>query len=124
MGKIIKFLKRKWGKGFTFLVVPNSPGNVKSLTIPFSVALVVAVIVVFNIYIFWGYTHQIWQIYSYKKSISYKNSKIADLRHEQKEVRPALERSYNIIADLNRIKKERETLQNTWKSIQQNKGRL
>ena len=124
MAKIIKYLKRKCGNGFTFLVVPNSSGNVKSLTIPFSVALVIAAIIIFNIYIFCGFSIQIGLIHDYKKDIKYKKTEISKLKHEQKEVKPALNRSYKIVDDLNKLKKEREALQNTWKSIQQKGGRI
>jgi murein DD-endopeptidase MepM/ murein hydrolase activator NlpD len=123
VGKIIKYLKRKCGNGFTFLVVPNSSGSVKSLTIPFSVALVVAAIILFNIYIFGGFTTQIFRIYNYKQDIKQKKTEITKLRHEQKEVKPALNKSFKIADQLNDLQKERVQILSHWKAIQQKGGR-
>lgn len=122
--KIKKYIKKKCGKGFTFLVVPNSPGAVRSFAIPFSAALLVFGIVVFNIYIFVGYTTQIWQIQKYRNEIRVKNARISKLEKEQREVQPTLKRSYEIAAELSRLKVEREKLLNSWKAIQQKGGRV
>lgn len=124
MYKIKKYIKRKCGKGFTFLVVPNSPGAVRSLAIPFSAALLIFGIVAFNIYIFVGYTTQIWQIQKYRYEIRVKNSQISKLEKEQREVQPTLKRSYQIAAELSRLKVEREKLLSSWKAIQQKGGRV
>ena len=119
MNKIKKYIKQKFGKGFTFLVVPNSPGAVRSVAIPFSAALLIFGIVIFNIYIFVGYTTQIWQIQKFRYEISVKNSQISKLEKEQREVQPTLKRSYQIAAELSRLKVEREKLLSSWKAIQQ-----
>jgi hypothetical protein len=64
MVKLTKYLKKKCGNGFTFLIVPNSSGGrVKSLAIPFSLALVIIAIIVFNTYVFVRYTTQIGEIF-------------------------------------------------------------
>lgn len=124
MNKIIKYIKQKYGKGFTFLVVPNSPGAVRSIAIPFSAALLILGIVVFNIYIFVGYTTQIWRIQKYRNEIRVKNARISKLEKEQREVQPTLKQSYEIAAELSRLKVEREKLLNSWKAIQQKGGRV
>ena len=124
MNKIKKYIRQKCGKGFTFLVVPNSPGAVRSCAIPFSAALLIFGIIVFNIYIFVGYTTQIWQIQKYRYEIKVKNSQISKLEKEQREVQPTLKRSYQIAAELSRLKVEREKLLSSWKAIQQKGGRV
>jgi murein DD-endopeptidase MepM/ murein hydrolase activator NlpD len=125
LDKIVKFIKRKFGRGFTFLVVPNSSGaNVKSISIPFSIALMVFAIIVFNIYIFWGYTTQIWTIYDLRQSKHMTEVKNHKLLKEQREVKPTLKKSYIIVNELNEIKKERIRLNSIWKAIQQKGGRL
>lgn len=122
--KFRKYIKQKCGKGFTFLVVPNSPGAVRSCAIPFSAALLIFGIIVFNIYIFVGYTTQIWEIQRYRHEIREKNSLISKLEKEQREVQPTLKRSYQIAAELSRLKVEREKLLGSWKAIQQKGGRV
>ncbi len=124
MKKIKKYIKQKCGKGFTFLVVPNSPGAVRSCAIPFSAALLIFGIIIFNIYIFVGYTTQIWEIQQYRHEIRVKNSRISKLEKEQREVQPTLKRSYQIAAELSRLKVEREKLLSSWKAIQQKGGRV
>lgn len=125
MGKIFKYLKKKFGKGFTFMIVPSScGGTVRSCSIPFSAALVVFAIIIFNLYIFIGFTTQIWQIYHFKQTIWEKTHRISKLLHEQKEVKPTLQKSYQIAAELNQINAERARLLSTWRSIQQKGGRV
>jgi murein DD-endopeptidase MepM/ murein hydrolase activator NlpD len=112
------------GRGFTFMVVPNSSGaNVKSINIPFSLALVVIVIISFNVYIFLGYTTQIGTIFKLKTHLSDVRNKNHKLQKEQKEVKPTLRKSYKIVDELNQIKKDRTRINAIWKSIQQKGGR-
>ncbi len=124
LDKVVKYIKRKMGRGFTFMLVPNSSGaNVKSINIPFSLALVVIAMIGFNIYIFFGYTTQIKTIVnlrSEKHKISVKNEK---LLNEQKEVKPTLKKSYKMVEELNRVQKDRIRINGIWKSIQQKGGR-
>lgn len=124
MEKVVRYIKRKMGRGFTFLVVPNSSGaNVKSINIPFSLALVVVLIISFNLYIFLGYTTQIGTIFNLKSNLSDVKDKNHKLLKEQKEVKPTLRKSYKIVDDLNQIKKDRTRINTMWKSIQQKGGR-
>ena len=71
-----------------------------------------------------GYTTQIWQIQKYRYEIKVKNSQISKLEKEQREVQPTLKRSYQIAAELSRLKVEREKLLSSWKAIQQKGGRV
>lgn len=124
MEKAIRYIKRKMGRGFTFMVVPNSSGaNVKSINIPFSLALVVFLIISFNIYIFVGYTTQIGTIFNLKNNLSEVKKKNQKLLTEQKEVKPTLRKSYKIVDELNQIKKDRTRINTIWRAIQQKGGR-
>lgn len=106
------------------MVVPNSSGaNVKSINIPFSLALVVILIISFNIYIFVGYTAQIGTIVNLKNSLTEVKQKNRKLLKEQKEVKPTLQKSYKIVDDLNQVKKDRIRITTIWKSIQKKGGR-
>lgn len=119
-----KKIKKRFGKGFTFLVVPNSYGSVKSLVVPFPILIFIILVIVFNIYVFIGFTTQIGQIYQIRKEIWNKDMQIARLKREQREIQPTLEKSNQIIEELNRLKTERAKIMSTWKAIQQKGGRL
>jgi len=119
LGKIIKKIKKRFGKGYTFLVVPNSGEAVKSLAIPFSLLLILLAVILINIYIFVGYTAQIRDIYNYRRKIGEKNQYIAKLEQEQKEVKPSLKKSYQIAKELTRLKNEHAKMAGELKVIKQ-----
>jgi murein DD-endopeptidase MepM/ murein hydrolase activator NlpD len=123
--RILKYIKKKWGKGFTFMLVPNSSGGrVKSVGIPFWSALIITGIIAFNIYVFFAYTVQIKAIYNFQQDIRIKKHRITKLENEQKEVRPTLQRSYKIAEELSQLKLERTKLLTIWRAIQQKGGRV
>jgi murein DD-endopeptidase MepM/ murein hydrolase activator NlpD len=124
MAKLLKYLKKKCKNGFTFLIVPNSSGGkVKSIAIPFSLALVIVSIIVFNTYVFFRYTTQIGDIYRLNHTLKTKEHENAKLKSEQKEVNPTLKRSYKMADELSILKKERTQLLTIWRSIQKKTGR-
>jgi murein DD-endopeptidase MepM/ murein hydrolase activator NlpD len=125
LDKAVKFIKRKFGRGFTFLVVPNSSGaNTRSITIPFSLILVVITIIVFNLVLFIGFFVQVGTIYTQSQTIYQTKRENHKLHKEQREVKPTLKKSYIIVEELNVIKKERIRINSIWKSIQQKGGRM
>lgn len=105
------------------MIVPNSAGSIKTYGLPFYLLVIIVGIILFNIYVFIGFTTQVWQIYHFQKEIHQKDQWIAKLIHEQKEVKPTLKRSYQIAAELTSLKAERERILRTWRSIQQKGGR-
>lgn len=119
-----KAIKKRFGKGFTFLLVPNSCAAVKSLVVPFPIVILIVTMVICNILVFVGFTTQVGEIYRFRKDIFYKDLEIAQMKKEQKEVRPALEKSTAIAEELNRLKAERAKILNTWKAVQQKGGRV
>ncbi len=123
MKKVLKWIKTHFGKGFTFMVVPNSSSQIRSISIPFSAVIILLGIILFNLYIFIGFTTQVWQIYQFRQKISQKNQLITELEKEQREVKPTLEKSRETFEALNRLKAERERLLSTWRAIQQKSGR-
>lgn len=120
--KMIKAVKMKMGKGFTLMMVPNSGSTIKSFRIPFTVVLIVLMILFCNVYIFIGYVKQIWSINHFKRELSYKDRQIVQLLQDQKKVKPALQKSYQITAELNRLKQERLKLMESLKNLQQKYG--
>jgi hypothetical protein len=123
--RFYKFIKKKWGKGFTFMLVPNSSGGrVKSLGIPFWATVLITGIIAFNIYVFFAYTIQIKAIYNFRADIHTKKHVIAKLENEQREVKPTLQRSYQTAEELSRLKLERTKLLTTWRAIQQKGQRV
>lgn len=120
MKAILKFIKRKFAKGFTFMLVPNSSGGqVKSIGIPFWSVLCITVIIGFNLYVFFAYTMQVKQIYHFRQDVKAKKHQIAKLEKEQREVKPTLQKSYQIAEELSRLKLERTKISTIWRAIQQ-----
>lgn len=103
-------LRRSLGGGFTFLVVPNRPGSVKSLAIPFSAALLFTGIIVFNIYFFITYTIRIQEgEFNRTKSV---NSNF------EKQIKSLDETQYSIKSLEKLINQESLTLNNTKKALE------
>jgi murein DD-endopeptidase MepM/ murein hydrolase activator NlpD len=123
MKKWLKKIKLRFGKGFTVMVVPNSSGSVKSCTVPLPLLAFLVIIIICNIYIFVGFTVQRWKIHQFKQELNNKDQKIVRLIKEQKEIKPTLQKSYQINAELNRLKQERARLLERWKVIQRKAGR-
>ena len=105
------------------MLVPNSSDEVKSCSIPFAAVFIILAIIIVNIYIFFSYPVQMGRIHDFKKTIADKNHLISQLEHEQKLVKPTLQRSYDIASQLTRLKAERARLLATWRAIQQKGGR-
>ncbi len=123
MPKCLKLLYSRCKKGFTFMVVPNNSGQIRSIAIPFYAIVLILVVIIFNLYIFIGYTTQIWKLDSIKKQIFVKNRQIELLKREQGHVKPTLDKARKTLEELNQLKKEREQLLATWRNIQQKSGR-
>jgi murein DD-endopeptidase MepM/ murein hydrolase activator NlpD len=123
MNTLIKRIKVRFGKGFTLMIVPNSSRAIKSCKMPFPVVLIIAFIVICNIYIFFGFIVQSWKIYQFKQALNDKDQKIVQLIKEQQQIKPTLQKSYQINSELNRLKRERARLLERWKVIQQKSGR-
>lgn len=119
-----KAIKRRFGKGFTFLLVPNSCASVKSLVIPFPIVILILAMIICNVLVFVGFTTQVGQIYRFRRDIFYKDMEIAQMKKEQKEVKPALEKSNQMAEELTRLKAERAKILSTWKAVQQKGGRV
>ncbi|HYH02726.1 MAG TPA: M23 family metallopeptidase, partial [Bacillota bacterium] len=95
---------------------------IKSCRIPFTFVLIILAILLCNIYVFIGYITQIWSINHFKRELSHKDRQIVQLIQDQKKVKPTLQKSYRITAELNRLKQERLKLLDEWKKMQQKYG--
>jgi hypothetical protein len=90
--KFIKLLRKKMV--YSILVIPNSSDHkVKSCYIPFSLALFIISFIVFNIYIFFGYSVQVWQINVFHQDIIARSHLINKLYAEKTKVIPSLEKN-------------------------------
>ncbi len=106
-----------FGKGFTFMIVPNSSGEIRSWIIPFSAILVVVGIILFNAYVFISFTAQIWQIKKIHTEITTKNRQISKLVSQQQAVKPNLQKSDQMIYILNQMKNDRERIEKAWGAL-------
>ncbi|HEX3046617.1 MAG TPA: M23 family metallopeptidase [Bacillota bacterium] len=125
--QILKFLKsffRRIKQGFTLLIVPNaSSKKIKSCRIPFIPTLIILSVIVFNIYVFIGYTSQVWMINQYHYKITRQKQIIAKYRAERHRINPVLEKDRAIESQLTVLKQTNQELEKTWKRVRQ-KGRL
>ena len=104
-------------KGFTFMIVPNSSGEIRSWVIPFSTILIVVSVIIFNIYVFLSFTTQVWQIKRIHKEVTTKNRQISKLVMQQQAVKPTLDRSKMIDRELELLKKEQEKIEKSWRIV-------
>jgi murein DD-endopeptidase MepM/ murein hydrolase activator NlpD len=120
--KFYKILKKNLV--YSILIIPNSSATrVKSCYIPFPLALFIITFIVFNIYIFFGYSAQIWQISVFRRDIAVKSHLIAKLRSEKSRVMPVLEKNNLISQEVSRLVQGQERLDKTLNRIREKKGR-
>jgi murein DD-endopeptidase MepM/ murein hydrolase activator NlpD len=67
---------------------------------------------------------QVKQIYRFREDVRSKKHQIAKLEKEQRQVKPTLQKSYQIAKELSRLKLERTKLLTIWQAIQQKGGRV
>ncbi len=122
VNKFLRFLNRNFN--YSLLIVPNSSSTkVKSCYIPYALALLIIGFIIFNLYIFFGYSTQIWQISIFKKDIDAKKQLIAKLTAERQRVRPILAKSELIAKELSKLEASQTHLENTLTRVREKKGR-
>jgi murein DD-endopeptidase MepM/ murein hydrolase activator NlpD len=120
--KFYRFLNKNLN--YSLLIVPNSSSTkVKSCYIPYSLALLIIGFIFFNLYIFFGYSIQIWQIADFKKDISSKKILISKLTAERQIIRPILAKSELINKELSKLQESQSTMDNTLTRVREKKGR-
>ena len=120
--KIFKFLHRHLN--YSILLIPNaSSTKVKSCYIPCTVALIIIGFIIFNIYIFFGYSIQVWQINIFKRDTAFKQELIVKLTTEKKRIHPVLQKSNVIDKELSTLAEEQTRLEDTLTRVRQKKGR-
>lgn len=118
--KRIKMLCRD----FTFMIVPNSGAKkIRSCRIPFIVMLVMLSFIIFNIYIFFGFTIQVWHISRLRGEITAQTAMNGRLQAEMSRVKPVLAKSRSIEAELNHYRQEYQDVFDAWTRVRQ-KGKL
>lgn len=123
MGKKIAKMRRKIGRGFTLLIVPNSASEVKSIRVPLTLIITLLTIFIVNGVLLIKYWMQINEIKYFQMAIKKNDQYIAQLEMERKELKPTLERSIKIAAELEKIRTENIHMQNQLKNILQRGGR-
>ncbi len=120
--KFYRFLNKNLN--YSLLIVPNSSSTkVKSCYIPYSLALLIIGFIIFNLYIFFGYSTQIWQIAVFKKDVAAKKQLIVKLTAERRRVRPILAKNEFINKELSRIEEIQTRLDDTLTRVREKKGR-
>ncbi|HOJ77265.1 MAG TPA: M23 family metallopeptidase [Bacillota bacterium] len=124
MGKRITKIRRRLGKGFTLLVVPNSTGEVKSIRVPIALIITIVAIFIANGVFLIKFWMQINEIKHFQTAIKKNDQYIAQLEQERKELKPTIERGMKIAEELERIKAENDRMQNQLRIVLQRGGRV
>jgi murein DD-endopeptidase MepM/ murein hydrolase activator NlpD len=120
--KIFKLLKKNLV--YSILIIPNSSANkVKSCYIPFPLGLFIFSFIIFNIYIFFGYSTQVWQINVFHRDIVTRGHLIIKLCSEKDQVIPSLEKNNVISKELTDLVHGQASLDSTLSRIREKKGR-
>jgi murein DD-endopeptidase MepM/ murein hydrolase activator NlpD len=120
--KILKLLKKKLV--YNIIIIPNSSSTkVKSCYIPFPLALIIIIFFIFNIYVFFGYSTQIWQLNAFRQDSMAKSNLISRLYAERHHVLPILEKNKTLSSELSQLVQEQTRLENTLSRIREKKGR-
>jgi murein DD-endopeptidase MepM/ murein hydrolase activator NlpD len=81
--------------------------------------LIIFIFVVLNIYVFFAYSTQIWQISSFQRKISLQNQMITKLTAEKSQVMPILNRSRYFQAELAHYRLGNQAMISTWNRLRQ-----
>jgi Membrane proteins related to metalloendopeptidases len=115
-----KRIKKIAGQHVTLMVIPNSCNEkVRCCEVPFVTGLIALVLVACNIYIFFAYSIQIWQIVHFQQKVSFQNQMIAKLSLEKSRVIPVLDRNRRFEMEFNRYCQENREMLETWNRVRQ-----
>ena len=118
--QLFKRLKKLWGQRFTLIMVPNCCNKkIHSCRIPFIAVLTTLILSAVNIYIFFAYSTQIWQIVHFRQKISLQNKMITKLTTEKSQVMPVLEKSRIFEGEFTRYRQANQEMLNTWERLRQ-----
>ncbi|MCL6589794.1 MAG: M23 family metallopeptidase [Firmicutes bacterium] len=111
---------KKLKQGYNLLIIPNaSSQKIKCWRIPFIPSLIILTLVAVNVYIFIGYTSQVWIINQYHYKIARQNQIIAKLRAENPRVGPVMAKDRQLKRQLAALQRANQDLLKTWKRIRQ-----
>lgn len=114
----LKSLYKNLRHGLTLMYIPHaSYKKIKNCRIPFILVLIILGVIFFNIYIFIGYSTQLWRIAHFKRDIALQNEEIAKLHSEKIRVEPILEKNRSLGFKYAFSRQLNQELTNTWKRI-------
>lgn len=119
-----KKLAKICGRHFTFIVIPNSANQrIRNFRIPLGLMVLLLLFITLNIYIFFAYSTQVWQINCFRQRISVQNQLIAKLKAEKSRVAPILNKNHYFETQFAQYRQDNQAMVDTWKRIRQ-KGNL
>lgn len=99
--KIKNFIKKKRGKGYTFMVVPNCTGTTKSVNIPFFTVILFFCLLGANLYFLLRYPLRVSQIINLDRKINQLNDIIARQERDLKQIDPSIKKTQEIEERIN-----------------------
>jgi murein DD-endopeptidase MepM/ murein hydrolase activator NlpD len=121
--RLEKLWRKKRSKGFTFMVVPNSQGNVKSINIPFFAMLIIMSIIIINLCYLCDYQSRVVKIKKLNNEITEKEERITQLSKDLERIEPSLKRTEELTEQINRQKKLAAEIRSFYQSVRHKVGR-
>lgn len=122
--QFFKKLKKIIGQHFTLIIVPNScNGKIRNCRLPFVMASVILILITINIYIFFAYSIQIWQIDHFQQKELAQNKMIVRLTLEKAHVIPILNKERHLETQFILYRQENQEMFETWARVRQ-KGNI
>jgi murein DD-endopeptidase MepM/ murein hydrolase activator NlpD len=124
MKRFLKILKNLFSKKFTLMIVPTSGATSKSISLSSTGIILILGIIIINIMVILSLNSRSRQLSQIRQDLNKKNLQMQALIQEQKAIKPALKKSYQVTNELNRLKEERLKITQSFQAIQKSLGRL
>lgn len=119
---LLNYIKKKRGKGYTVMVVPNFQGTTKSINIPFFLTLFFFCLLAANLYLLFRYPLRITEIVHLEQKI-YQLSDIIDRQERDlKQINPSIEKTHEMEERINNTNRLISEIRETLNSILQKAG--
>src|SRR5690554_454925 len=115
--KIIAYIKKKRGKGYTVMVVPNFQGTTKSLSIPFFLTIFCLCLLAADVYFLCRYPGRLLKISHLEQKIDQLSDIIARQERDLKQINPSIEKTHEMEERLNNTNKLIAEIRETLNSI-------
>lgn len=115
--RLKNLIKKKKGKGYTFMVVPNNTGTTRSLNIPYFAVLIFFFLLGVNIYFLVRYPTRIHKIVGLQRQIDQLSDIINRQDRDLRQIDPSLKKTQEIEEQINKNNKLAAEIQELYTEI-------